>query len=78
MNDNDCGAIGGMLGRGNRSTRRRPAPMLLCSPQIPHDLTRARIQADAVGSQRLPPELRHGLTLYVPHLHYKFQIVDGL
>jgi hypothetical protein len=33
-------AFGGMLiGRGNRSTRRRPAPVPLCSPQIPSDLT---------------------------------------
>jgi hypothetical protein len=34
----DCGEIGGMyIGRGNRSTRRKPAPVPLCSPQIPHD-----------------------------------------
>jgi hypothetical protein len=26
------------IGRGNRSTRRKPAPMPLCPPQIPHDL----------------------------------------
>jgi hypothetical protein len=24
--------------QGNRSTRRKPAPVLLCSPQMPHDL----------------------------------------
>jgi hypothetical protein len=30
----DCGAIGGMkIGRGNRSTRRKPAPAPLCPPQ---------------------------------------------
>jgi hypothetical protein len=35
--EDDCGAIGGMkIGRGNRSTRRKPAPALLCPPQIPH------------------------------------------
>jgi hypothetical protein len=34
-----CGAFGGMrIGKGNRSTRRKPAPVPLCSPQIPHDL----------------------------------------
>jgi hypothetical protein len=50
----DCGAIGGMkIGRGNRSTRRKPAPAPLCPPQIPHDQTRARTRAAAVGSQRL-------------------------
>jgi hypothetical protein len=36
----DCGAIGGMkIGRGNRSTRRKPAPAPLCPPQIPLDQT---------------------------------------
>jgi hypothetical protein len=50
----DCGEIGGMkIGRGNRSTRRKPAPAPLWPPQIPHDETRARTRAAAVGSQRL-------------------------
>jgi hypothetical protein len=51
----DCkdGEFGGMNGRGNRSTRRKPAPAPLCSPQIPLDQTRVRIRAAAVGSQRL-------------------------
>jgi hypothetical protein len=30
--DYDDGEIGGMIGRGNRSTRRKPAPMQLCLP----------------------------------------------
>jgi hypothetical protein len=48
IDDGDCGAFGGMrIGRGNRSTRRKPAPVPFCPPQIPHDLTRAA----AVGSQ---------------------------
>jgi hypothetical protein len=52
----DCedGEFGGMkIGRGNRSTRRKPDPAPLCPPQIPLDQTRARNQAAAVGSQRL-------------------------
>jgi hypothetical protein len=54
IDDGDCGEIGGMkIGRGNRSSRRKPAPALLCSPQIPHDQTRARTRAATVGSQRL-------------------------
>jgi hypothetical protein len=54
IDEDDCGAIGGMkIGRGNRSTRRKPAPAPLCTPQIPHDYTRARTRAAAVGSQRL-------------------------
>jgi hypothetical protein len=54
IDEGDCGAIGGMkFGRGNRSTRKKPAPAPLCPPQISHDQTRARIRAAAVGSQRL-------------------------
>jgi hypothetical protein len=34
--DFDNGEIGGMIGRGNRSTRRKPAPVPLCPPQTPH------------------------------------------
>jgi hypothetical protein len=48
-----CGTIGGMrIGRGKRSTRRKPTPVPLSPPQIPHDLTWGRTRA-AVGSQRL-------------------------
>jgi hypothetical protein len=36
MDDDECGAMGGMLVRGNLSTRRRPATVPLCPPQIPH------------------------------------------
>jgi hypothetical protein len=57
--DYDNGEIGGMIGRGNRSTRRKPAPLPLCPPQTPHS-ARTRTRAAAVGSQRLTPELRHG------------------
>jgi hypothetical protein len=50
----DYGAIGRMkIGRENRSTRRKPTPAPLCPSQIPHDQTRARTRAAAVGSQRL-------------------------
>jgi hypothetical protein len=54
IDEGDCGVIGGMeIGRGNRSTRRKPAPAPFCPPQIPLDQTRARTRAAAVGSQRL-------------------------
>jgi hypothetical protein len=53
IGDGDCGEIGGMkIGRGNRTTRRKPAPVPLCPPQTPH-ATRMRTRAAAVGSQRL-------------------------
>jgi hypothetical protein len=50
--DYDDGEIGGMIGRGNRSTRRKRAPVPLCPPQTPH-VARTRTRAAAVGSQRL-------------------------
>jgi hypothetical protein len=38
--DYEDGEFGGlMIGKENRSTWRRPAPVPLCPPQIPHDLT---------------------------------------
>jgi hypothetical protein len=40
-----------MLGRGNRRTRKTPASVPLCPPQIPHDLTRARTWAVEAGSR---------------------------
>jgi hypothetical protein len=37
--DYDDAEICGMkIGRGNRSTRRKPAPVSLCQPQTPHAL----------------------------------------
>jgi hypothetical protein len=50
--DYDDGEIGGIIGRGNLSTRRKPAPVMLCPPQTPH-AARTRTWAAAVGSQRL-------------------------
>jgi hypothetical protein len=45
--DYDDGDIGGMMiGRRNRSTRRKPAPVPLCPPQISHD-ARTRTRAAA-------------------------------
>jgi hypothetical protein len=52
--DDDCGAVGRMrIGRGNRSTRRKPAPVALRPQQIPHDLTQAQIRVAPVGNKRL-------------------------
>jgi hypothetical protein len=54
LGDCDNGEVGGTnrFGRGNRSTRSKPAPTPLCPPQIP--LARhGRELAATVGSQRL-------------------------
>jgi hypothetical protein len=41
--NNECGAVGGTrIGRGNRNTRRKPALMPVCPPQILNVVTWAR------------------------------------
>jgi hypothetical protein len=50
--DYDDGEIGAMIGRGNRSTRRKPSPVPLSPAQNPH-AARLRTRAAAVGNQRL-------------------------
>jgi hypothetical protein len=50
--DYDDGKISGMIGRGNRSTRRKPAPMPLCPPKTPHAAW-MRTRVAAVGIQQL-------------------------
>jgi hypothetical protein len=46
----DVGEIGGIIGRGNRSTRREPVPVPLCPSQTPHP-AETRTRAAAVGSK---------------------------
>jgi hypothetical protein len=54
IDDGDCGTIDGIkIGRGNRSTPRKPTPAPLCPPQIPQDQNRSRTRTAALGSQRL-------------------------
>jgi hypothetical protein len=76
----DCedGGFGGMkIGRGNRSTGRKPAPAPLRPPQIPLDHTRAA----AVGSQRLTawamarPRQRHYIE-WLGHSHCLSEMVE--
>jgi hypothetical protein len=53
MGNNECETVGGMIIRKNQNTRRKPAPVPLCLPQLPSDLIRSRTLAAAVGRQRL-------------------------
>jgi hypothetical protein len=48
--DGEIGVM--MIGRGNWSTWRKPAPVPRCPPQTPH-ASRTRTRAAAMGSQRL-------------------------
>jgi hypothetical protein len=48
------GEFGGMrIGRGNRSIRRKRAPVPLCLPRSSYETTWDRTRAAAVGSRRL-------------------------
>jgi hypothetical protein len=52
--DDECGAVGGMrIGKGNRSIRRKPAPVPFCLPEIPNALSWDRTRAAAVENRRL-------------------------
>jgi hypothetical protein len=54
-------ALDGMkTGRGKGSTRRKPAPVPLCPPQIPHNLTWAEPGPPRWEGGDLPPELWYG------------------
>jgi hypothetical protein len=64
--DDECGRIGGMIGRGKRSIRRKPVQVPCCTPKIHHTtnpLTRARTLVAAVGS------LNYGTVLFKPWFH---------
>jgi hypothetical protein len=63
--DYDHGEIGGMIGRGNRSTRRKPAPVPLCPPQTPHALPRREPGPPRWEASDWSLELRHSpVSLY--------------
>jgi hypothetical protein len=54
LGDGDCEEIDGMkIGKGNRSTRRKPAPAPLCPPQIPHDQTWVSTRGGKPATNRL-------------------------
>jgi hypothetical protein len=65
LDDNECGAVGGMIG----STLRKHAPVPLRPPKIPLDLALTRTRASEVGSRRLTPTLQHGLNLHSIYIY---------
>jgi hypothetical protein len=64
--DYDDGEIGGMIGSGNRSTRRKTAPVPLCPPQTPHT-ARTRTQAIAVRTLTLSQNAKLHNIIKRPH-----------
>jgi hypothetical protein len=62
IDDDECGAVRGMrIGRGNRSTRRKPAPVPLYQPHIPHDLTSNPGRRGGIASPKTVFTLRENI-----------------
>jgi hypothetical protein len=60
--DDICRVIGGMIiGKGNQSTRKKPAPVPLCPPQITHDLG---TNPDRRGRKPSTNRLSYGMALH--------------
>jgi hypothetical protein len=53
MDDDECGAVGRMIGMGSRNTRWNSSTVLLCPLQITYDLTWVRTWEAAVSSRQL-------------------------
>jgi hypothetical protein len=60
IDGDDCGTISEMNDRGNRSTRKKRAPVPLWPPQIREALTRARRRVAAVRSWQLTAWAMYG------------------
>jgi hypothetical protein len=77
--DCDDGENGGMIGRGNRNTRRKPIPVPLCPPQTPH----ARLDANqgrrggkpATNRLSYDTALSHWLTVPTPVCQVQFELL---
>jgi hypothetical protein len=70
---NEYGAADGMIiGRRNRSTRSKPAPVPFCPPEIiPHDLTWDGPRAAVMGSRRLESYYYYLKLEFFPQCKYK-------
>jgi hypothetical protein len=71
-----------MIGKENRSTRRKPAPVLLCPPQTPH-AARTRTRAAAVWSLArwihfIPPYSISLRSILVLSSHLSLYLTNGL
>jgi hypothetical protein len=73
MTIDEYGAVGGVrINRGERSTRRKPAPVLLCAPQIPNEL---RLKYDRYGrnSATNRPSCGTDSSLFIQQFHDRFE-----
>jgi hypothetical protein len=73
--DYDDGEIGEMIGRGNRSTRRKPAPVPLCPLLTPHA---ARMRTRAAATKSLSYGTAHVSAKCVLRIHTFLVSVDRI
>jgi hypothetical protein len=72
------GIVGIRIGRGNGSTRRKPAPVPLRLPQIPYDLTQDRTQVGSSSYVNVTMDLRQMiLVLFNNAVSYTEAIQNG-
>jgi hypothetical protein len=55
----------------NRIPQRKPAPVPLSPPQIPHDLTWDRTRSSAIGNWPLTAEIWHDPNVYICRYHVR-------
>jgi hypothetical protein len=77
MDEDECGAVGGMIVRRNRSTRRKPASVPLCPPQIPHDLIRRDGKPATNYNYNTVCSGPNGKSVRDPHLDFCVQAEDS-
>jgi hypothetical protein len=70
MDDDECGAVGGMAGTGNGSTRRNSTPLTPCPPGITHDLTDWPTRWEAGSETSRIPHFLDNLEPYGPAALY--------
>jgi hypothetical protein len=63
--DDEYGAVGGMINKGNGITRRNPASVPLCPPQIPDGLT---------GDRNRRNRLSYGKTFFSVYIARHFPL----
>jgi hypothetical protein len=54
-----------IISKGNFRTRRKPAPVPLCPPQLPHEMIQAQTRAAAVGSRRISARVTGPTSVYM-------------
>jgi hypothetical protein len=67
------GEIGGMIDKGNRSTRRKLAPVPLCPPQTPHACPDAN--PGRHGGKPATNRLSYDTASFISYLHYFLLVI---